>query len=55
MLLIGIRAFESFEVPALVGLAGNVTVLTTNIYQSSKNTGSRPTSANPAPMRCACC
>lgn len=39
MLLIGIRAFESFEVPALVGLAGNVTVLTTNIYQSSKNTG----------------
>jgi iron(III) transport system permease protein len=39
MLLIGIRAFESFEVPALVGLAGNVTVLTTNIYQSTKNTG----------------
>jgi iron(III) transport system permease protein len=37
MLLIGIRAFESFEVPALVGLAGNVTVLTTNIYQSSKS------------------
>src|SRR5215468_833936 len=40
MLLIGIRAFESFEVPALVGLAGNVTVLTTNIYQSAKNIGS---------------
>jgi iron(III) transport system permease protein len=39
MLLSGIRAFESFEVPALVGLAGNVTVLTTNIYQSSKTTG----------------
>ena len=39
MLLVGIRAFELFEVPALVGLAGNVTVLTTNIYQSSKNTG----------------
>ncbi|MEA2905919.1 MAG: iron(III) transport system permease protein [Alphaproteobacteria bacterium] len=39
MLLVGIRAFESFEVPALVGLAGNVTVLTTNIYQSSKNAG----------------
>ena len=39
MLLVVIRAFESFEVPALVGLAGNVTVLTTNIYQSSKNTG----------------
>src|SRR5712691_142927 len=40
MLLIGIRAFESFEVPALVGLAGKVTVLTTNKYQSSQNTGS---------------
>jgi iron(III) transport system permease protein len=39
LLLIFIRAFESFEVPALVGLAGNVTVLTTNIYQSAKNTG----------------
>ncbi len=39
LLLIVVRAFESFEVPALVGLAGNVTVLTTNIYQSSKNTG----------------
>ena len=39
MLLIGIRAFESFEVPALVGLAGNVTVLTTTIYQSSKSIG----------------
>ena len=36
LLLIFIRAFESFEVPALVGLAGNVAVLTTNIYQSSK-------------------
>ncbi len=36
LLLVFIRAFESFEVPALVGLAGNVTVLTTNIYQSSK-------------------
>jgi iron(III) transport system permease protein len=39
MLLIGIRAFESFEVPALVGLSGNVTVLTTNIYQSAKGAG----------------
>lgn len=39
LLLIFIRAFESFEVPALVGLAGNVTVLTTNIYQSAKATG----------------
>src|ERR1700730_6078670 len=37
LLLVFIRAFESFEVPALVGLAGNVNVLTTNIYQSSKN------------------
>jgi iron(III) transport system permease protein len=37
LLLVFIRAFESFEVPALVGLAGNVTVLTTDIYQSSKN------------------
>jgi iron(III) transport system permease protein len=37
LLLVIIRAFESFEVPALVGLAGNVSVLTTNIYQSSKN------------------
>src|SRR5258708_28529211 len=37
MLLVGIRAFESFEVPALVGLAGNVSVLTTNIYQSAKS------------------
>jgi iron(III) transport system permease protein len=37
LLLVVIRAFESFEVPALVGLAGNVSVLTTNIYQSSKN------------------
>ena len=39
LLLIVIRAFELFEVPALVGLAGNVTVLTTNIFQSAKNTG----------------
>src|SRR5215472_9812139 len=37
LLLIFIRAFESFEVPALVGLAGNVSVLTTDIYQSSRN------------------
>ena len=37
LLLIFIRAFESFEVPALVGLAGNVSVLTSDIYQSSKN------------------
>jgi iron(III) transport system permease protein len=37
LLLVVIRAFESFEVPALVGLAGNVSVLTTNIYQSAKS------------------
>ena len=40
LLLVIIRAFESFEVPALVGLAGNVSVLTTDIYQSSKNSSS---------------
>ena len=34
MLLIFIRAFESFEVPALVGLAGGINVLTTDIYES---------------------
>jgi iron(III) transport system permease protein len=39
LLLLFIRAFESFEVPALVGLAGNVNVLTTDIYQSSLNSG----------------
>ena len=39
LLLVFIRAFESFEVPALVGLAGNINVLTTNIYQSSRGTG----------------
>ena len=37
LLLVVIRAFESFEVPALVGLAGNVSVLTTDIYQSAKS------------------
>jgi iron(III) transport system permease protein len=39
LLLVFMRAFESFEVPALVGLAGNITVLTTNIYVSIKETG----------------
>ena len=33
------RSFESFEVPALVGLAGNINVLTTTIYQSVHRTG----------------
>ncbi|MDO9442148.1 MAG: iron ABC transporter permease [Beijerinckiaceae bacterium] len=39
-LLIFVKAFESFEVPALVGLAGNVSVITTMIYQSSRRAGS---------------
>jgi iron(III) transport system permease protein len=39
-LLIFVRTFESFEVPALVGLAGNINVLTTTIYQSARRTGS---------------
>src|SRR6476661_3078884 len=39
-LLIFVKAFESFEVPALVGLAGNVNVITTMIYQSSRHAGS---------------
>ena len=38
-MLIFIRTFESFEVPALVGLAGNINVLTTTIYQSARRTG----------------
>jgi iron(III) transport system permease protein len=33
LLLVFIRAFESFEVPALVGLPGGVDVLTTDIYE----------------------
>jgi iron(III) transport system permease protein len=37
--LIFVRTFESFEVPALVGLAGNINVLTTTIYQSMHRTG----------------
>ncbi len=36
LLLSFIRAFESFEVPAIVGLAGGIEVLTTNIYQSTQ-------------------
>ena len=39
LLLAFVRAFESFEVPALVGLAGNINVLTTNIYEASHATG----------------
>src|SRR4029078_2278202 len=32
VLLIFIRSFESFEIPALVGLPGDIRVLTTSIY-----------------------
>lgn len=39
-LLIFVKAFESFEVPALVGLTGNVSVITTMIFQSSRHAGS---------------
>jgi len=39
LLLIFVKAFESFEVPALVGLAGNIDVLTTSIWQSARATG----------------
>jgi iron(III) transport system permease protein len=34
LLLIVIRSFESFEIPALVGLPGRVRVLTTDIYEA---------------------
>ena len=34
LILIFIRAFESFETPALVGMPGGVSVLTTDIYRS---------------------
>ncbi|HET9296438.1 MAG TPA: iron ABC transporter permease [Candidatus Binatia bacterium] len=36
LLLIFIRAFESFEIPALVGLPGDIRVLTTSIYQDAQ-------------------
>ena len=35
-LFVFIRAIEAFEVPALVGLPGNVDVLTTDVYRSIK-------------------
>ncbi len=38
LILIFIRAFESFETPALVGRPGNVHVLTTQIYDSIQRT-----------------
>jgi iron(III) transport system permease protein len=37
-LLIVVRSIEAFEVPALVGLPGNVKVLTTDIYLDMKTT-----------------
>src|SRR5262249_53461624 len=37
-MLVFIRAFESFDIPALVGLPGRVYVLTTRVYQSTKGT-----------------
>jgi len=39
-LLIFIKAFESFEVPALVGMGGHINVITTMIFQSSRRAGS---------------
>ena len=36
LLLIFIRSFESFEIPALVGLPGDIRVLTTSIYLDSQ-------------------
>ncbi|HWL55234.1 MAG TPA: iron ABC transporter permease [Paracoccus sp. (in: a-proteobacteria)] len=36
LLMSFIRAFESFEVPAIVGLAGGIEVLTTSIYQNAR-------------------
>lgn len=36
ILLVFIRAFESFEIPALVGLPGDVRVLTTSIFLDSE-------------------
>src|SRR6185503_12114435 len=36
ILLIFIRSFESFEIPALVGLPGDIRVLTTSIYQDAQ-------------------
>jgi iron(III) transport system permease protein len=42
LLLVFIRAVESFEVPALVGMAGNISVLTTNVFQSARSGGGVP-------------
>jgi len=36
LLLIFIRSFESFEIPALVGLPGDIRVLTTSIYMDAQ-------------------
>ncbi len=37
-LLVFIRAFESFEIPALIGMPGRIYVLTTQVYQDTKLT-----------------
>jgi iron(III) transport system permease protein len=37
-ILVFIRAFESFEIPALVGMPGKVYVLTTEVYRSTRST-----------------
>ncbi len=41
VLLVFIRAFESFEIPALVGLPGDVRVLTTSIYLDTQKMPAR--------------
>ena len=48
-----VRAFESFEVPALVGLAGNINVLTTTIYPEPCTAPACRAMAKPAPIRSA--
>jgi iron(III) transport system permease protein len=37
LLLTFVRSLEAFEVPALLGIPGNVTVLTTQVYLETKN------------------
>jgi iron(III) transport system permease protein len=36
-LLVFIRSLEAFEIPALIGLPGNIRVMTTSIYQDTKD------------------
>ena len=51
MLLIFIRAFESFEIPALVGLPGDIRVLTTSIFSTPKDAAD----STAAPALFLCC